>query len=524
VKRGDHLGSGRYSLLDELGRGGMGVVWLADDKTIGRRVAIKELLLPAGIPLAERQVFEQRVLREARTAGRLSDPGIVTVHDVMQEGGATFIVMELIEAPNLSEVIQQRGALPAGQALKVAEQLLLALQTAHAAGVIHRDVKPSNVMFAPNGRVKLTDFGIAQTTEDSRLTVSGMLVGSPSYISPERLLGRDASPASDLWALGATLFFAVEGYGAYDRQTTAATIQAIMNERAQVRNAQGPLAELIMGLLDPNPDTRLTAAQAHYLIDQARFRPPTGPQPVTSPPQMPTAAISSASPNIQTAAISNAPSGGTKALAQKKSRRGMAIAAGAVLVVAATVVTLAITGVLDSKSTESSAAGPGTTTSSSENANSASDVAAPATGSTASAGDNAYVKPRAMQSSRTYGRGGEITAEDLVEHGRAGYCYNGPDLTEPVDDCAKPHDAEVFRHVPLDNESEAWPGATKATADSEIGCGNEFGYVTTPNKDTVLKLWALVPSENGWEDGRRMALCVVARADGAKLTGSVAGN
>jgi serine/threonine protein kinase len=306
VNRGDQLGGGRYTLLDELGRGGMGVVWLAEDTTIGRRVAIKELHLPSGTSPQDRQVFEERVLREARTAGRLNDPGIVTVYDMVRERGATYIVMELVESPTLEDVVAQRGPLPAAFVAKVAEQLLSALETAHAAGIVHRDVKPANVMVAPNGRVKLADFGIAQSIEDPRLTTSGTLIGSPTYISPERLLGKDASPASDLWALGATLFFAVEGYGAYQRPTTPAVIQAIMNEPAQVRLAQGPMAELIMGLIDQDPRTRLTPAQARTLIDQARVPGSTGEQTVNS------------------TLVAPAPQG--------RSRRGLAIAGAAVAV------------------------------------------------------------------------------------------------------------------------------------------------------------------------------------------------
>jgi eukaryotic-like serine/threonine-protein kinase len=311
VNRGDQLGDGRYTLLDELGRGGMGVVWLAEDRTIGRRVAIKELLLPHSTPPHERRVFEERVLREARTAGRLNDPGIVTVYDVLQEHGATYIVMELVEYPDLADVVAQRGALPGPFVAKIAEQLLSALETAHAAGIVHRDVKPANVMVAPNGRVKLADFGIAQSIEDPKLTTNGTLIGSPTYISPERLLGQDASPASDLWALGATLFYAVEGYGAYDRPTTPAVIQAIMNERAQVRLAQGPVADLVMGLIDPNPQTRLTAVQARHLAEQGRE--PTGEQTVKA-----------------TRPTSMAPPADKPA--KSGSRRGLAIAGAAVAV------------------------------------------------------------------------------------------------------------------------------------------------------------------------------------------------
>jgi serine/threonine protein kinase len=277
---------GRYVVLREIGRGGMGVVWLAEDRTIGRRVAIKELRLPDGIDPQERHVYEQRVLREARTAGRLSDPAIVTVFDVVQEHGTTFIVMELIEAPTLADIVRQRGPLSEAFAARVADQLVSALDTAHRAGIVHRDVKPSNVMVDANGRVKLTDFGIAQSTEDPKLTTSGTLIGSPTYMSPERLKGQEAVPASDLWALGATLFFAVEGYGPYDRQSTAASIQAIMNEVAFLTRARGPLASLIMGLLNSEPAGRPTAPQVRSLLAQATLAiPNTGP---TTPTWTPT--------------------------------------------------------------------------------------------------------------------------------------------------------------------------------------------------------------------------------------------
>jgi eukaryotic-like serine/threonine-protein kinase len=354
VKRGDHLGGGRYSLLDELGRGGMGVVWLGEDSTIGRRVAIKELRLPDGIAPHERQVFEERVLREARTAGRLNDPGIVTVYDVVQERGGMFIVMELVEYPDLADVVRQHGALSTSFVAKIAEQLLSALEAAHAAGVVHRDVKPANVMVAPNGRVKLTDFGIAQATDDPRLTQSGTLIGSPTYISPERLLGRDASPASDLWALGATLFFAVEGYGAYERPTTPASIQAIMNERAQVRLAHGPLADVIMGLLEPAPERRLDATRTRQMIEQARALAGSTGEQLT----------------IKNTVQQLAPPTG-------KSKRGIAIAAAAAVVVILAVVLVFTTNLFGAKDQGTPAAPPESSTSAEPSAESTPETTEP---------------------------------------------------------------------------------------------------------------------------------------------------
>ncbi|MBN6037902.1 serine/threonine-protein kinase [Amycolatopsis sp. 195334CR] len=257
----------RYVLLGELGRGGMGVVFRAEDRVIGRHVAIKELRLPDGADDAG--VFSERVLREVRTGGRLNDPAVVTVFDVVAEAGTTYIVMELVEAPTLSDLVRERGALPAPQVASIGLQVLSALQAAHEAGIVHRDVKPGNIMVAPNGRVKLTDFGIAQAVDDPRLTTSGMIVGSPAFMAPERVSGHEAGPASDLWSLGVTLFFAAEGVLAFERTSTAATLHAIMNEVPYLTRTQGPLASVVMGFLVAAPEGRLTAHQAHGLLQMA---------------------------------------------------------------------------------------------------------------------------------------------------------------------------------------------------------------------------------------------------------------
>ncbi|MET9225447.1 protein kinase [Lentzea sp. NPDC003310] len=262
------VGNRRYRLVRELGRGGMGAVWLGKDTVLGRDVAVKELLLPVGVPAAERAVYQERVLREARIASQLRDPAVVTVYDLISEDDQTFIVMELIDAPTLEESVDLDGPLGTREAATLAGQLLGALEVAHASGVVHRDVKPGNVMVPGRGTAKLTDFGIAQTVDDPRLTATGTLIGSPAYMAPERLAGGDASPAWDLWALGATLFFAVEGCGAFDRPTTSATILAVMNERP-VPRVTGPLGELITGLMHPDPAARLGVERAHRLIEHA---------------------------------------------------------------------------------------------------------------------------------------------------------------------------------------------------------------------------------------------------------------
>ncbi len=289
VAPGPRIVAGRYALLGELGRGGMGVVWRAQDQVIGRQVAIKELRLPDADSAA---VFSERALREVRTGGRLNDPAVVTVYDVVTDGGTTFIVMELVDAPTLADLVRRHGPLPAPQVALIGERVLSALQAAHAAGIVHRDVKPANIMVSPDGRVKLTDFGIAHAIDDPRLTTTGMIVGSPAFMAPERVQGREAMPESDLWSLGTALYFAVEGVVAFERSTTAATLHAIMTEVPFLTRGQGPLAAAILGLLVAKPEARLTAPQAQNLLAMASSQgaprtPPAGspmPTRVAEPP------------------------------------------------------------------------------------------------------------------------------------------------------------------------------------------------------------------------------------------------
>jgi serine/threonine protein kinase len=251
----------RYVIVGELGRGGMGVVWRADDRVIGRQVALKEIQVPPG--------GMDRVLREARTAGRLNDPGVVTVFDVLTDRGSTFVVMELVEAPTLADIMAAQGPLDPDRVANIGLALLSALEVAHAAGIVHRDVKPSNVMLLPGDRVKLADFGIARAMDDPGHTASGVL-GSPGYMAPELFNGGYPGPASDLWALGATLFHAVEGRGPFHRDTTAATLHAIMYEEPRLELCRGPLADVIMGLLTADPYQRWTPAEVRQVLSGGR--------------------------------------------------------------------------------------------------------------------------------------------------------------------------------------------------------------------------------------------------------------
>src|ERR671921_437425 len=189
----------------------MGTVWRATDEVLGREVAVKEVVFPHGVSDRDRDVLRERTRREARAAARLDHPSAVTVYDVVEQDGSPYLVMELVEARTLSEVVRTDGPLSPQATAHVGLALLGALETAHRQGIVHRDVKPGNVMVRDDGRVVLTDFGIATSTGDSSLTSTGLLLGSPAYIAPERARGGSPEPASDLWSLGATLFTAVEG-------------------------------------------------------------------------------------------------------------------------------------------------------------------------------------------------------------------------------------------------------------------------------------------------------------------------
>jgi eukaryotic-like serine/threonine-protein kinase len=278
------LVAGRYAISAELGRGGMGVVWRAEDRVLGRPVALKELATPPGAT----PTHLERVLREARTAGRLNDPGVVTVYDVVSEHGATFIVMELVVAPTLADVIEREGPLTNDRVAALGLQVLGALESAHAAGIVHRDVKPSNIMVLPGDRVKLADFGIARAMDDPSLTQTGSVMGSPGYMAPELFAGAGPSPAVDLWSLGATLFHAVEGRAPFQRTTTAATLHAIMYDQPVLERCRGPLADAVRGLLTQSTSDRLGAAGLRRLLETARSAITDAPTRAVDPAELPT--------------------------------------------------------------------------------------------------------------------------------------------------------------------------------------------------------------------------------------------
>ena len=269
----DRLLAGRYRLGGVLGRGGMGTVWRAKDETLGRTVAVKELRLPARIDEDEKRRLITRTFREAKAIARIRNNGAVTVYDVIDEDNRPWIVMELVEGKSLAEVIREDGLLTPKRAAEVGLAILDVLRSAHREGILHRDVKPSNVLIAEDGRVVLTDFGIAQVEGDPSITSTGMLVGAPSYISPERARGHKPGPAADLWSLGGLLYASVEGVPPYDKGSAIATLTAVMTEPMEQPKNAGPLEKVIYGLLVKDPEQRLDDAGARTMLTEVIHAP-----------------------------------------------------------------------------------------------------------------------------------------------------------------------------------------------------------------------------------------------------------
>ncbi|MEV5891037.1 serine/threonine-protein kinase [Nonomuraea fuscirosea] len=268
--------AGRYQLQEPIGRGGMGIVWRAYDELLDRTVAVKEVRYAAALG-EEVQLLNRRTMREARAAARFEHPNVIVVHDVIEEDGRPWIVMQLVQSRSLGAVIKQDGPLPATRVAEIGLAMLDALHRAHEAGVLHRDVKPENVLLADDGRVVLTDFGIATLETETQLTVTG-LAGTPAFIAPERLKGLPARRESDLWSLGATLYTAVEGRSPHERGMALATMHAVLTDEPDPAQNLGPLEGVIHGLLNKEPVQRLTYEEAQRLLRNAIARasaPPT---------------------------------------------------------------------------------------------------------------------------------------------------------------------------------------------------------------------------------------------------------
>ncbi len=257
---------GRYTLSSSVGSGGMGTVWKAHDELLRRDVAVKEVLFPPGLPARERELLCERTLREARAAAALNHPAVVRVYDVVQDGERPWIVMELLEARSISEVLRDDGPMPIRKVAEMGLAVLGALEAAHRVGVLHRDVKPGNVLLGRDGRTTLTDFGVARSANESPLTSTGLLLGSPQYIAPERARGQQFGPSSDLWSLGATLYTAVEGRAPFDRGDPLPTMTAVVCEPPDPTSFAGALAPILDGLLAKSPDERWDAAKTRSAL------------------------------------------------------------------------------------------------------------------------------------------------------------------------------------------------------------------------------------------------------------------
>ncbi|WP_405574308.1 protein kinase [Streptomyces phaeochromogenes] len=261
--------SGRYRLVDSIGSGGMGRVWRAHDEVLHRAVAIKELTAALYVADSDRPVLLARTRAEARAAARINHSAVVTVHDVLEHDGRPWIVMELVEGHSLADAVKESGRVEPREAARVGLWVLRALRAAHAAGVLHRDVKPGNVLISNDRRVLLTDFGIAQVEGDTTITRTGEIVGSVDYLAPERVRGHDPGPSSDLWALGATLYTAVEGRSPFRRTTPLTTMQAVVGEEPEELTHAGPLAPVIAALLRKDPAERPGPEEAEQMLAEA---------------------------------------------------------------------------------------------------------------------------------------------------------------------------------------------------------------------------------------------------------------
>ncbi|WP_282694410.1 serine/threonine-protein kinase [Streptomyces sp. CC208A] len=280
--------AGRYRLGESIGRGGMGKVWRAHDEVLHRVVAVKELTAGRFVAEADRLVLHARTQKEARAAARISHPGVVTVHDVLEHDDRPWIVMQYVDGPSLADAVKEAGTIAPREAARVGLHVVGALRAAHAAGVLHRDVKPGNVLLARDGRVLITDFGIAAIEGDSTITRTGELVGSIDYLAPERVRGGDPGPASDLWSLGATLYTAVEGASPFRRTSPISTMQAVVGEEPPHPANAGPLASVIVALLRKDPEQRPRADEAErMLLDAMEGRSPATAQAYVPTQRMP---------------------------------------------------------------------------------------------------------------------------------------------------------------------------------------------------------------------------------------------
>jgi serine/threonine protein kinase len=282
--------AGRYRLGRRIGSGAMGVVWQAHDELLYRTVAVKQLLLQPGQSEAEAEEARRRAMREGRIAARLQHPNAVAVFDVVDEGdGMPWLVMEYVPSLSLSQLLEEQGTLPPQEAARIGMHVASALAAAHAAGIVHRDVKPGNVLLGEDGTVKITDFGISRAQGDSTVTATGMLAGTPAYLAPEIAKGHDPTPSSDVFSLGATLYAAVEGippFGLSDNPL--ALLHKVASGQIEPPRQAGPLTQPLLSLLSPEPSERVSMVRCRDTLGAVASGQAAPPMPM--PAHMPTVA------------------------------------------------------------------------------------------------------------------------------------------------------------------------------------------------------------------------------------------
>jgi hypothetical protein len=342
--------AGRYELVDRIGAGGGGVVWRGRDLSLDRVVAVKEIELSSELPTDERERIAARALREARAAARIEHPNVVGVYDVHSAEDAIHIVMEYVDAPSLQDLVQSRGPLAPSTVASIGVGVVDALRAAHEAGILHRDVKPSNVLVSADG-AQVTDFGIAAVTGDTALTLSGETLGTPDYVSPEQVRGEELSEATDVWSLGATLYYAVEGEPPYRRERPIATVHAVVHDPPRPMTRAGPLSPVLVSLLSKDrtarPDPAAVRSRLHDVATGAAASEATaaipavdGPAAAAQPPQGPEAAQGPTEP-VDTGAPTPPPTRTTVHTAAPPPRRGAPrglTAIGAIVAIALVVV------------------------------------------------------------------------------------------------------------------------------------------------------------------------------------------
>ncbi|MEU6267481.1 serine/threonine-protein kinase [Saccharopolyspora shandongensis] len=259
----------RYRLDGKLGGGAMGTVWSGTDELLRRQVAVKEVKLPPGMPDAEAAELRERALREARAIAVLSHPNVVTLYDVARENGEPFVVMELVPSQSLAAILSKHGALDDHQLALIADGVASGLDAAHRAGIVHRDVKPGNVLIGDDGRIKVSDFGISRNIAEHTLTSTGILLGTPAFIAPEVAAGQGVTAAADLWGLGATMFAAAEGRTPYDvSNDPLATVTEVVRGPVPVATRPGPIGDIVRGLMVKDPSQRMPLTEARRRIQR----------------------------------------------------------------------------------------------------------------------------------------------------------------------------------------------------------------------------------------------------------------